>query len=886
MSQTWRALGSDALALVDATAGNETVSLTRMASGRTVTVRRIDSSVNTVTVVVTSGLYLDGVLNGTTTVTTNAQKQFTATDSGFESFGGGPVVSVDADGSLVVDGTTVELGTDSDISGKLTAASNLSDLANAGTARTNLGLGTAATMTPATIAADAALKGTYAAAAPVLSLDPTGAADAGPTISAKIAASVGPVEIPRGQFAIGTAILPASADLVVRGLGAGYDTTAETLLKTSADVSVFGLPAAASTRMFLRDLGITSRNTSDASFLLNMSEYFITYLDSIYVHAANKGLWLHSDREPSTSALWVRGSIFQRLYTAVLIEGAYSAHFDGCNFERAPDGSRMALIIKNTAGANARPFTGVTFHQCHFETTSLTVSGQGVKVRDSHLYDTAILLDESSSYCDIEPASFVQGYIVDLGYNNRIGSFAGTNTRENGLRSWRNQGNVINDSGYRAPTGSELVFFSHTWPVAASLTAATFAYASLTPAALYTSNAFNLPLDAGDVSITTHVPKRTMSNIMCLAVGADGGITVTGAQEVLCKPNLLTNGTFGSGSGSTTGWSTVGSPSAVASGTAGYSTVSGTGSHAYYQSIATKPGNRYMLIAQTLNTTDAVAVDDVWDGGGIRATAQPVALANDPNSAYLRVAYFEANDTKTRISIGNYFTGSVGVRFVAVVDLDDSRLYANRAPQAGTWRVGDFVANSGYTTGGVTGWRCTVAGTPGTWVAVYDQRSDTTVDPFGAGLVATADPRGGWATATWPAANLAIYSRNLQGGNTAVTGFIGFTGTSSGNYDIGVYASSGAGRSAVPASRRASSGSVPMPAAGLTTFALGSTVSVPYGDWIALAIDNTTANIGRYNPPQQGLGNGFIFQQTSAFPLPSSAASLNWTSTNPVLIGA
>ena len=161
MSQLWRALGSDALVLVDATAGNETVTLTRMASGRQVTVRRADSAVNTVTVVVTSGLYLDGVLNGTTTVTTNAQKQFIATDGGFESFGGGPVVSVDADGSLMVDGTTVELGTDSDVSGKLTAASNLSDLTNAATARTNLGLGAAATMTPATIAADAALTGTY-----------------------------------------------------------------------------------------------------------------------------------------------------------------------------------------------------------------------------------------------------------------------------------------------------------------------------------------------------------------------------------------------------------------------------------------------------------------------------------------------------------------------------------------------------------------------------------------------------------------------------------------------------------------------------------------------------------------------------------------------------
>jgi hypothetical protein len=48
---------------------------------------------------------------------------------------------------------------------------------------------------------------------------------------------------------------------------------------------------------------------------------------------------------------------------------------------------------------------------------------------------------------------------------------------------------------------------------------------------------------------------------------------------------------------------------------------------------------------------------------------------------------------------------------------------AAAAPTTGTWALGDFVLNSAPAEAGVAasmyiihGWRCTVAGTPGTWV--------------------------------------------------------------------------------------------------------------------------------------------------------------------------
>jgi hypothetical protein len=44
-------------------------------------------------------------------------------------------------------------------------------------------------------------------------------------------------------------------------------------------------------------------------------------------------------------------------------------------------------------------------------------------------------------------------------------------------------------------------------------------------------------------------------------------------------------------------------------------------------------------------------------------------------------------------------------------------IYGNAAPTAGTWVLGDVVMNAAPAVGQPIGWTCTVAGTPGTWVA-------------------------------------------------------------------------------------------------------------------------------------------------------------------------
>jgi hypothetical protein len=45
-------------------------------------------------------------------------------------------------------------------------------------------------------------------------------------------------------------------------------------------------------------------------------------------------------------------------------------------------------------------------------------------------------------------------------------------------------------------------------------------------------------------------------------------------------------------------------------------------------------------------------------------------------------------------------------------------VYGATAPASGTWRVGDLVLNAVPSAGSTPGWRCIVAGSPGTWEAL------------------------------------------------------------------------------------------------------------------------------------------------------------------------
>jgi hypothetical protein len=90
--------------------------------------------------------------------------------------------------------------------------------------------------------------------------------------------------------------------------------------------------------------------------------------------------------------------------------------------------------------------------------------------------------------------------------------------------------------------------------------------------------------------------------------------------------------------------------------------------------------------------------------------------------------------TRNKIHPGNYATGSGSSPSLGTKGF----IYGNAVPTAGTWVLGDVVVNASPAIGEAFLWRCTVAGTPGTWVADRN-RGTFTMDADASTTVTEAD---------------------------------------------------------------------------------------------------------------------------------------------------
>jgi hypothetical protein len=157
----------------------------------------------------------------------------------------------------------------------------------------------------------------------------------------------------------------------------------------------------------------------------------------------------------------------------------------------------------------------------------------------------------------------------------------------------------------------------------------------------------------------------------------------------------------------------------------------------------------------------------------------------------------------------------------------------------------------------------------------------TQVSPPAGGRCESADPAFmNSAAAAWPAANRVYYFR--VGAAAAVGHVTVEVGTQSGNIAVGAYANNGSqGRAAAPATLLASSGSIAMPAAGVQQIALGSTVGVAAGDWLAVAIDNVTAKLRSFgSATAAGTNQGrYGYELLTSFPTMPATPAPVWAAT-------
>ena len=94
-------------------------------------------------------------------------------------------------------------------------------------------------------------------------------------------------------------------------------------------------------------------------------------------------------------------------------------------------------------------------------------------------------------------------------------------------------------------------------------------------------------------------------------------------------------------------------------------------------------------------------------------------------------------------------------------------------------------------------------------------------------------------TVTIGTANSTRFYRVLNGGT--ITKVRINVGVQSGNIGVAAYRNTGTGLAAVPGIQLATSGSIACPAPGINDVALGSSVTLLSGDWLAIGADNTTA---------------------------------------------
>ncbi len=281
--------------------------------------------------------------------------------------------------------------------------------------------------------------------------------------------------------------------------------------------------------------------------------------------------------------------------------------------------------------------------------------------------------------------------------------------------------------------------------------------------------------------------------------------------------------------------------------------------------VLTALGDRILVQDEATTANNGIYTVTTAGAGGVKAVltrAVEMSTSGDVPGAF---SFIESGST------------NAGAGFVVTTPTQDSAFVINVNPILWTQfsGAGELVAGTGITitadTISVTavspsaspaGWN--VAVTAGT-VATHNHGS--TLDPLAFGMVFSFANASSGSNAAWPTSNTSIYIRAY--GSQSVTNFNFQVASTSGNMDIGEYASTGSGATAAPTGNPiAHKGSTAAPSNGFVTVSVGTTETIVQGaHWLALAFDNTTITIGRVSDTQVGFASGTCNSQATNFPL-------------------
>jgi hypothetical protein len=232
------------------------------------------------------------------------------------------------------------------------------------------------------------------------------------------------------------------------------------------------------------------------------------------------------------------------------------------------------------------------------------------------------------------------------------------------------------------------------------------------------------------------------------AVYADAATGFTPIEEIrwIAGQNLLRNGSFEAGR---YGWTFSNNPdtleeyitSTVGAGLMGHFKYSSAGVQTLTQNI-TVPANVPVTLTAIVNCVAGTAwINPYLNGLGITASTgyqratvgagwQIISQTVTPQSAgSLTVGLYLVNTTEVYVDELSVSVGKIGVPNLGkfgTMEIGGSTVnFASAAPTTGAWKLGDATFNNAPSAGGIPGWVCTSAGSPGTWTPMVTLSKQT-----------------------------------------------------------------------------------------------------------------------------------------------------------------